>query len=71
MGSQLRSGKLKYVCYEIIGIDVLYLWANYTLKIPGSNCTRKGSLDARPTLGSDPTRKPGQTDPESESERHF
>ena len=24
-----------------------------------------------PFLGSDPTRKPGQTDPESESERHF
>ena len=43
----------------------------YTLETPGSDLTRKGSLDARPIFGSDPTRKPGQTDPESESERHF
>ena len=43
----------------------------YTLKTPGSDLTRKGSLDARPISGSDPTRKPGQTDPESESERNL
>ena len=42
-----------------------------TLKAPVSDLTRKGSIDARPIFGSDPTRKPGQTDPESESERHF
>ena len=43
----------------------------HTLKTPGSDFTRKGPLDARPIFGSDPTRKPCQTDPESESERHF
>ena len=40
-------------------------------KTPGSDLTRKWSTDARPIFGSDPTRKPGQTDLESESERHL
>ena len=44
---------------------------SHTLNTPGSDLTQKGSLDARPIFGPDPTRKPGQTDPESESERHF
>ena len=44
---------------------------SYTLKTPGLDLTRKGSLDARPIFGSDLTRKPGQTDPESVSERSF
>ena len=43
----------------------------YTLKTPGSDLTRKESLDAIPVLASDPTRRPGQTDLESESEIHF
>ena len=49
------------------------IWTScYTLKTPGSDLTRKGSHLAIPISGSDPTRKPGQTDPESESsEIHF
>ena len=43
----------------------------YTLKTPGSDLIWKGSHLAKPIFGSDPTRKRGQTDPESESEIYF
>ena len=46
-------------------------YKQYTLNTPGSDLTQKGSHLARPISGSDTTRKPGQTDPESEPERNF
>ena len=43
----------------------------YTLKTPGSDLTRKRVRGGQTHFGVRPTRNPGQTDPESESERHF
>ena len=43
----------------------------YTLKTPGSDLTRKRVRGGQTHFGGRPTRNPGQTDPESESERHF
>ena len=47
-----------------------YLWI-CTLKTPGSDLTRKRVRGGQTHFGVRPTRNPGQTDPESESERHF
>ena len=44
---------------------------SYTLKTPGSDLTRKRVRGGQTHFGVRPTRNPGQTDPESESERHF
>ena len=43
----------------------------HTLKTPGSDLTRKRVRGGQTHFGVRPTRNPGQTDPESESERHF
>ena len=50
-------------------INVIYI--GYTLKTPGLDLTRKSVRGGQTHFGVRPTRNPGQTDPESESERHF
>ena len=47
------------------------LKGDYTLKNPGSDLTWKRVREGQTHFGVRPTRNPGQTDPESESERHF
>ena len=68
-------------CYSALGLLqrealLYYYWVlcldlQCTPKTPGSDLTRKGPLDARPIFGSNPTSKPGQTDPKSESKNTF
>ena len=59
--------------YTCTCCDIIYNPPNVpcTLKTPGSNLTQKRVRGGQTHFGVRPTRNPGQTDQESESERHF